>query len=299
MSETKQLSIAPKDHIDLDNEQIKQDLEVLKKNIEQEQKEKEKFVMMKEFLADWLAVTLLPEILALPELKDFTDQPLYEMLTMLGIDPLKEAVSKIFDWWIAWTLALGFIKKKLTSPESQAMIVRLEALHKKINSQKTYAWLVIVWQELGIDFSSVDQKNNNSADKSFDQLWYAQQVERFVTGLLWVNVSSVVDLDWSIPWSWLLIQAGKSCGMFVKPQIIDATFCQQYAQKNVDKKNLQSGDWVIFSHQGNKKIVCVKEKKEDVFVFIDINGQQKAMKYDDTYESYRPYYNKIYLDTRA
>jgi hypothetical protein len=96
-----------------------------------------------------------------------------------------------------------------------------------------------------------------------------------------------------------LIQAGKSCGMFVKPQIIDATFCQQYAQKNVDKKNLQSGDWVIFSHQGNKKIVCVKEKKEDVFVFIDINGQQKAMKYDDTYESYRPYYNKIYLDTRA
>jgi hypothetical protein len=52
MSETKQLSIAPKDHIDLDNEQIKQDLEVLKKNIEQEQKEKEKFVMMKEFLAD-------------------------------------------------------------------------------------------------------------------------------------------------------------------------------------------------------------------------------------------------------
>jgi hypothetical protein len=42
-------------------------------------------------------VTLLPEILALPELKDFTDQPLYEMLTMLGIDPLKEAVSKIFD----------------------------------------------------------------------------------------------------------------------------------------------------------------------------------------------------------
>ncbi|HMT00781.1 MAG TPA: hypothetical protein PKC14_00485 [Candidatus Absconditabacterales bacterium] len=262
----------------------KQELDALKKNIDDSKDDKEKFETMVDYVAGKILKLMVYEAMQIKEVVGESNSTMFEVLDFFGINPIESVISELLDDGAMSKVGLAFLRKKYTSSESIKLLDSIETIKGQLPTLTNLDACVKFAQKYDIPLpdgmlsktseqatgTSVETVSKNPFIAMSDEL----KAEKLSHSVMDYSKKQDKSSDISgLVGSGMLMDIEKSLGFLQKNFVPNNEISFKDLTNSISTNELTVGDWIITEKDGKKFIYLLVEKPKDGKVKVAGNDQ--------------------------